>query len=169
VADSGFSRVPDTSKQARAALAVADDAWQQEGTQFWAPAPQAPVGERWAVVRTTQGQERARASLEPQVDTTRAQWETALWHLGNQRFACEPDAQAALVPQLKKRPEWLAVQARLICQPKQSRPGRPRKGTTPDRAEWQVEATVTVDAQAVTRAVQRQASFLVATNMLDPA
>jgi transposase len=169
-----ISRVPDTSKQARTALGVADDAWQQEGTLFWAAAPQAPVGERWGggwggVAPTPQGQERARASLQRQVDTTRTQWEKALWHLGNQHFACEPDAQAALAHQLKKRPEWLAVQARLICQPKQSRPGRPRKGTTPDRVEWQVEATVMVDAQAVTRAVQRQASFLVATNVLDPA
>ncbi len=164
-----ISRVPDTSTPARTALAVADDAWQHEGDLFWAAAPQAPAGEGWVVVRTTQGEERARATLQRQVDTTRTQWEKALWHLGNQHFACAPDAQAALAHQLKKRPEWLAVQARLICQPKQSRLGRPRKGTTPDRAEWQVEATVTVEAQAVTRVVQRQASFLVATNVLDPA
>jgi hypothetical protein len=41
-------RVPDTStpaKQAKAALAVADAAWQQEGDLFWASAPQAPAGE----------------------------------------------------------------------------------------------------------------------------
>ena len=36
-----ISRVPDTSKEAKAALTVADDTWQQEGDVFWAPAPQA--------------------------------------------------------------------------------------------------------------------------------
>jgi hypothetical protein len=59
-----ISRVPDTSKEARAALEVADDAWQHDGTLFWAPALQAPDGERWVVVRTTQGEERVRTTLQ---------------------------------------------------------------------------------------------------------
>jgi transposase len=162
-----ISRVPDTSQEARGALEVADDAWQQEGTLFWAPVPQAPVGERWVVVRTTQGEERAHATLQRQVDTTRAQWEKALWHLGNQRFACEPDARAALAQQLKKCPAWLRVDRRLIVHPKQNRPGRPRKDRTPERTEWQIEASVLVDEATLTQAVRRKASFLVATNVLD--
>jgi transposase len=161
-----ISRAPDTSKEARAALAVADDAWQYDGALFWAPVPQAPAGERWVVVRTTQGEERARATLQRQVETTRAQWEKALWHLGNQRFACEPDAQAALVQHLKQRPGWLTVHTHLVPHPKQRRPGRPRQGTSPDRTEWQIQATVSVADEAVARAVQRKAAFLVATNVL---
>jgi transposase len=162
-----ISRVPDTSTEARAALEVADDGWQQAGTLYWATVAQAPVGERWVVVRTTQGEERARATLERQVEQVRQTWEKQLWHLGNQRFACEPDAQAALTQHLKKRPAWLTVQSRLIAHPKQHRPGRPRKDTPPDRTEWQVAATVAVEAEAVTHVVQRKASFLVATNVLD--
>jgi transposase len=163
-----ISRVPDTSTEARTALEVADDGWQQEGTLFWAAAPQAPAGERWVVVRTTSGEERARATLQRQVEQAHQMWEKQLWHLSTQRFACEPDAQAALAQRLKKCPAWLVVHSRLIAHPKQNRPGRPRTGMTPDRAEWQVEASVAVDAEAVTRAVQRKASFLVATNVLDP-
>jgi transposase len=162
-----ISRVPDTSQEARAALDVADGGWQHAGPLFWAPAPQAPSGERWVVVRTIQGQERARAALQRQGELTREQGEKALWHLGNQRFACEPDAQAALTQHLKKRPEWLAVQSRLVAHPKQTRPGRPRKDRSPERVEWQIEATLLVDELALTRAVQRKASFLVATNVLD--
>jgi transposase len=162
-----ISRVPDTSAEARAALEVADDGWQQAGTLYWATVAQAPVGERWVVVRTTQGEERARATLERQVEQVRQTWEKQLWHLGNQRFACEPDAQAALTQHLKKRPAWLTVQSRLIAHPKQHRPGRPRKDTPPDQTEWQVAATVAVEAEAVTHAVQRKAAFLVATNVLD--
>src|SRR5262245_23948718 len=102
-----ISRVPDTSQGAHAALTVPDDAWQQEGERVWAAAPPAPAGERRVVVRTTPGEERARATLQRQVDQKRQLWEQALWHLGNRRFACEPDAQAALTQQLKKRPGWL--------------------------------------------------------------
>jgi transposase len=163
-----ISRVPDTSKPARAALAVADDAWQQQGDLFWASAPQAPAGERWVVVRTTQGEERARATLDRQVERTRQEWEQALWHLGNQRFACEPDARAALEQQLKKRPEWLSVQTQLVEQAKYGRPGRPRPGAPVDHTEWQIVATGAVDEAAVSQAGRRKAAFLVATNVLDP-
>jgi transposase len=159
--------VPDTSQEATAALSVAAAAWQQEGALYWAPAPQAAAGERWVVVRTTAGEERVRATLARQIETMRAQWDKALWHLGNQRFACEPDAQAALARQLKSTPEWLTIQATLVPHPKQNRLGRPRQGTPADRTEWQIQATVTVADEAVTRAVQRKASFLVATNVLD--
>src|SRR5262249_42095274 len=138
-----------------------------DGPLFWATAAQAPDGERWVVVRTTPGEERAQSTLARQVEQARQTWEQALWHLGNQRFACAPDAQAALAQQLKQLPAWLAVHSQLIAHPKQSRPGRPRKNTAPDRTEWQVAATVAVDLAAVTRAVQRKAAFLVATNVLD--
>jgi transposase len=164
-----ISRVPDTSKEARAALAVADEAWQQDSDLFWASAPQAPAGERWVVVRTSQGEERAGQTLRRQVDKTREQWEQALWHLGNQRFACAPDAQAALAHQLKQRPAWLTVQAQLVEHPKYAQPGRPRTGASPDHVAWQIVATLAVDETAVARVIRRQASFLVATNVLDPA
>jgi transposase len=162
-----ISRVPDTSKEARTALAVPDDGWQQAGDLFWASAPQAPAGERWLVVRTTPGEERAQATLARQVEKTREQWEKAFWHLGNQRFACAPDAQAALATQLKKQPVWLTVQTQLVEHPKHAQPGRPRPGAAPDHTEWQIVATLAVDEAAVAQAVRRHASFLVATNVLD--
>jgi transposase len=163
-----ISRVPDTSKQARAARAVTDDAWQHDDDLFWAPAPRAPAGERWVVVRTMQGEERVRSTLRRQVETTREQWEKALWHLGNQRFACVPDARAALARQLTTCPAWLRVESVLVMQPKHRRPGRPRKDAAPDQVEWQVLTTRTVDEAAVAREVWRKAAFVVATNVLDP-
>jgi transposase len=163
-----ISRVPDTSKEARVALQVGDDAWQQEGDLFWASALEAPAGERWVVVRTTRGEERARATVQRQVDKARHEWEQALWHLGNRRFACEPDAQTALAQLLKRRPDRLAVQSQLVTHPRHHRPGRPRQDATPGHHEWQIAATLTVDDEAVTRAVRRKAAFLVATNVVDP-
>jgi len=163
-----ISRVPDTSNEARAALQVADEAWHHDGDLHWAPILQAPCGERWVVVRTTQGKDRARATLQRQVDKARQQWEQILWHLSNQRFACEPDAQAALARQLKKRPEWLRVQAELVAHPKHRQPGRPRQGAAPDSTVWQITATLVVNEEAVAHAAQRTACFLVATNVLDP-
>jgi transposase len=161
-----ISRVPETSNEARVALQVADDAWQQEGDCFWAPDRPAPTGQRWVAVRTTAGEERARVTLRRQVDKTREQWEKALWHLSHRHFACAPDARAALEKHLKKRPEWLTIQAHLVEHPKHSQPGRPRKDGAPEQVVWQIDATLAVDEETVARAVRRQASFLVATNVL---
>src|SRR5262249_28659644 len=66
-------------------------------------------------------------------------------------------------------PEWLAVQAQLVSHPKYRQPGRPRPGAQPDRTVWQIEAHLSIDEAAVARVVRRKASFLVATNVLDPA
>lgn len=173
-----ISRVPDTSTEAHAALHatldVADDAWQQDaqdpkGMRWWATVAQPPEGERWLVVRTAQGEERARTTLTRKVEQARAQWEQRLWHLGHQRFACAPDAQATLAAQLKTCPDWLVVEAAVHAVPKHARPGRPRKDAAPDHLEWQVQATLRVDAEAVARQARRNAAFLVATNVLDPA
>lgn len=163
-----ISRVPATSTAAQAALQVADAAWQQDGAVFWASAPQAPTGERWLVVRTAAGEQRARATLARQVEQTRGQWEKALWHLGNQRFACVPDARAALTRQLKACPAWLQVESVLVMQPKHRRPGRPRKDAPPDQVEYQILTTLAVDEAAVAREARRKAAFLIATNVLDP-
>ncbi|HEY7974856.1 MAG TPA: IS1634 family transposase, partial [Ktedonobacterales bacterium] len=171
-----ISRAPETSTAAQTALDVADDAWQQDpqdpqdpaGTRWWVAVAQPPAGERWLVVRTAQGEERARATLTRKFAQVRAQWEKRLWHLGHQRFACAPDAQTALAAQLKTCPAWLVVQAEVQAVSKHARPGRPRNDAVPDHLEWQVQATLTVDAAAVTRQVRRNAAFLVATNVLDP-
>jgi transposase len=121
------------------------------------------------VVRTTPGEEHARATLQRQVEQERQQWEQALWHLSNRQFACAPDAQAALEQQVKARPQWLRVQAQLVSHPKYRQRGRPCKDAPPDREAWQIGSSLAVDAEALTRAVRRKASFLVATNVLDPA
>jgi transposase len=168
-----ISRVPDTSAAARAALQAAlevgEDAWTQDGPLAWTPATSAPAGERWVVARTTSGVERARATLSRKAEQTRGEWEKALWHVSAQRFACAPDAHKALAQRLKQRPDWLQVQTQLRAHPTHDRPGRPRTDAVPDGQVWQVEATVTLDPAALERAALRQACFLVATNVLDPA
>jgi transposase len=100
-----ISRVPETSGEAKAAVREADTAsWQQTGALCFAPVATAPRGERWVVGRTVQGQERTRATLSRKAEQTRVEWEKTRWHLSVQRFACEPDAQAALSKQLSRLP-----------------------------------------------------------------
>jgi transposase len=102
-----ISRVPETSTAAQAMVqerletSETLDSWQRSPDvmrHWWSreqlDLPQGP--ERWIVVRTREGEERVRATLQRQAQREQETWEKRLWHLGNQTFACAPDAAAAL-------------------------------------------------------------------------
>src|SRR5262245_54138566 len=171
------SRVPETSTEAKAAVAEAVEAattgsgWQttDERTVHWSrlSGTRSPDTERWLVVRTRAGQERARATLARQVAVQQEAWQRTLWHLGNRDFACAPDAQAALTRALQDLPDWLQVEGQMVAQPRTTGKGRPRKGGLLGHLVWRVETHLTVAADAVEREALRRACFLVATNVLD--
>jgi transposase len=166
------SRVPETSTVAQAIVREEPPAWQQSEDgqlSWWGRTLEMPQGqERWLVVRSREGEQRARTAVQRQAAREQAKWEKRWWHLSHRAFACEPDAQAALAKHRTTRPEWLQVAAQVVAHPTFERPGRPRKDAAPDGAVWQVEARVTLDAAALERGARRQACFLVATNVLDP-
>src|SRR2546426_9191914 len=170
-----ISRVPETSKEAKGLLESAVDSadWQDspDGQTHWFTRIMTlPQGqERWVVVRTNAGEARAQATLKRHVDKAEQSWRQKLWHLSNQRFACQADAQSALVRELKGLPLWLDVQSELVSHVRHASKGRPRKGTSPSTMEWQVQVSLTVNQQRVQQDTRRKACFIVATNVLDAA
>jgi transposase len=148
------------------------DAWQSspDGTCHWWSREQPDLhqgGERWIVVRTAEGEERARATVQRQAARDQAIWEKRLWHLGNQTFACQPDAEAALAKTCQRLPPWFVVASRVVAQAHYATRGRPRKAATPSTQVWQIEATLSSDPAALEREVLRRAAFILATNLLD--
>jgi transposase len=168
------SRVPETSTAAQALVQErleTLDGWHSsaDGTRHWwsrelRELPQGP--ERWIVVRTQEGEERARATLQRQAQRDQEAWEKRLWHLGNQTFACAPDAEAALATTCQRLPPWFVVAATVVAQQGYVARGRPRKGVTPSPRAWQIQATLTSDPVALEREARRRAAFLVGTNLL---
>jgi transposase len=124
--------------------------------------------ERWIVVRSHEGETRARATMQRQVERDQDIWTTRLWHLSHREFACEADAQQALAHELRHCPPWIQVQTTLIAVRKHQRRGRPRKAATTD-TRWQIQSTLTIDATAVDAEALRRAAFLISTNLLDMA
>jgi transposase len=96
-----ISRVPETSTEAKAVVETAAESteWHdsEDGQTHWLTHTMTlPQGqERWMVVRTGQGETRAQATLKRQVEKAEHSWKQKLWHLSNQRFACQADAQSA--------------------------------------------------------------------------
>jgi transposase len=168
------SRVPETSSLAQAMVREEPpNGWQQrddEQLSWWGRTLELPQGqERWLVVRSHQGEQRARATLQRQAEREQAQWEKRWWHLGHRAFACAADAQAALERERQAMPEWLVVETAVVAVPKYGRRGRPRRDTPPLEQAWHVHAEVRLDPDGLEREVRRKAAFLVATNVLDSA
>jgi transposase len=167
------SRVPATSAVAQAVAREDPPAWQhsEEGQLWWwSRTQELPQGrERWLVVRSREGEQRARATLQRQATREQAAWEKRMWHLGHRAFACEADAQAAFERDQRQAPSWLRTTARIVAIPKYSRVGRPRPQTTLRSHEWHVQVTLTPDPAALEREALHKATFIVATNVLDPA
>lgn len=171
-----ISRVPETSAEAKAAIADAAvtprTGWQAaaDGTVEWLSRRLVlPQGEeRWLVVRTRAGQERARTSVSRRVAEQQARWQQTLWHLGNRVFACQADAEIALSRTLRGQPEWLRVTPQVRAQPRYARRGRPRQDAAPTAVVWRVQSELRVDQEQVERLILRTACFLVGTNVLSP-
>jgi transposase len=173
-ADAGvrwISRVPATSREATVLLGEEPASWERSDDQqtrwFSRQVELAQGVERWIVVVTEAGLARTRTTLTKRAQRDREHWERQLWHLGNQTFACQADAQAEQQRQLKTLPVWLRVASTVRPQPHYVGKGRPAKDRPPDRQTWQVQAQVSIDEEQLEREAQRQARFLVATNVLD--
>src|SRR5258708_2499112 len=164
------SRVPETSKEAKAVLQEGSEQWQtaEDGsTQWYSRVMSFPQGtERWLIVRTQASQQRAQVSLQRQVTTAQASWERKCWHLSNRRFACEADARAALERELKGKPTGLEVRSDVVAHPRHAGKGRPRKEASPTTHQWQIVVTVTVHQSRLHEEVSPKACFIVRTNEL---
>ncbi len=167
------SRVPETLAQAKALLEQDVDTWQTTADQqiHWVSRQMTlPQGtERWVLVRTTAGEQRAKETVQRQVKRTQQNWEQRLWHLGNQRFACEADARAALQREVKTLPAWFDLESSVVAHPHYEMRGRPRKEAPPVDYKWQITAIVQVNHERVAQEVRRRACFIVATHVLDSA
>ncbi len=167
-----ISRVPETSTLAQEMTREAPEHWTQsdDGTrQWWSRIVELEQGkERWIVVRTREGRGRARATMEKKGQRDLTEWTKKLWHLGNERFACQADAVAALTKALARKPAWFAIETALHQATKQMKRGRPSKKAEAQTVEiWSIQATVTLLPDALESEALRRAAFLIGTNLVE--
>ena len=164
-------RVPETSTEAKGVIDPYAPDWQTSAdgqTRWYTRVMELPQGkERWVVVSSKAGEQRAKETTERKVVREQEQWEKTLWHLGNREFACEADAQAALSEATKKLPAWFKISSEVASCPRYAKVGRPGKDAIPQVVVWQVKATLNVDQDGVEREWRRRAAFVVGTNILD--
>lgn len=166
-----ISRVPETSTEAKTAIQEESTEWQSlsdSSGQYRTCIVDLPQGkERWVIVRTEAGEKATRAQMEKKVKKSQEQWEKKLWHLSNQEFACQSDAESAWKQAIKGKPSFLGVTYTIQEEGHYQQKGRPKKDAAPDSTVWRVIPTLSVDQEEVETQIRKQASFILATNILD--
>ncbi len=166
-----ISRVPETSAAAKTALEEVDEQWQplSDGSgDYGVRTMELPQGkERWVIVRTHAQVQAAQQQMEKQVKKTSQEWEKRLWHLSNQAFSCQTDAQAAWEQALKGKPSWVMATFTLKEQKQYQQRGRPKKEAISTQTVWYLIPKLEVDQHAVAVLARKKAIFMVATNILD--
>ncbi len=166
-----ISRVPETSKAAKQALKQPEEQWHalsDASGEYVACTMDLPQGkERWVIVRTHAQLQASTEHVDKQVKKARDAWEKRLWHLCNQAFSCERDAEEAWKHALKGKPSWLLATFSWKEQGLYQQRGRPKKEATPDQTVWYLVPHLEVDQQEVTALAKEKAAFIVASNIID--
>jgi transposase len=168
---SWISRVPETSTAAKDVLEQEPEQWTPltDGSGVCAVClMDLPQGkERWVIVRSFAQQLAAGERLKKKVKKTQQQWEKRLWHLSKQAFTCENDAHQAWKQALKGKPGWLLATCTLQEEKHYQQKGRPKKDAPADQTVWHLVPTLSLDQPQVEALTHKQATFIVATNILD--
>lgn len=169
---SWVSRVPQTLKEARAALEETDErAFHPSRRKGYRIAEMrtdyAGVFQRWVIVSSEARGERMANQLDRRLDREEAQLRVELRKFKRRGFNCESDARKELSRLLDERSRFHRLgDVEVISETYYARRGRPRKGEAP-HYRYRIAAEVVRDEEAVHRAKRRGGRFVLATNVLD--
>lgn len=165
------TRVPETIKAAKILLErpETDVNWIEMEKGYKVSTFQSGYGgieQRWLLVYSAQAYKREQKTLEKNLKKKADALEKALWHIGNEVFGCQKDAESALRSIAKKYPLF-KIESTLIEQMKYPKKGRPSATDEKILAGFKVEASFSKNEEAVDQLLNKKGRFILATNDLD--
>lgn len=124
------------------------------------------ITQRWLIVHSEHAYTREMKTFEKNLEKERSRNEKDLWHLSNQAFACEADAETAVLKFAKKL-RHQRLDYSVLQKPRYTGKGRPAKGAVPDTVDWHIEGILTDDEAVIEQSTLRKGKFVLATNELD--
>ncbi len=166
-----ISRVPENIKECRTLLEADAKAydWQQDENGYqWTEisSKYGGIDQRWLLVYSKQAYERESKTFVKKLQKQKAALEKDCWHLSNQVFNCESDAQLA-VKKLQKKYSYHIVSTEVLPIERYDSRGRPSAGTAKKVTGYQVKSTIKEHQSAIEKQLLRKGRFMLATNDLD--
>jgi transposase len=167
-----LSRIPEQHKVAKKLLQHHDDelSWTPLDNDYKICMVQTRyqgVHQRWCIVHSEPAYKRESITLEKRIISVKEEQDKALWHLGNQMFACEADAKKA-AQLFEKSLKYHTIEWTIHSVIKHKGKGRPAKDSVPETRGYQVLGELRRDEQRIELIRRQKGRFILATNELDP-
>ena len=164
-----ISRVPETIKEARAAIELGGEMKDLGGGYRYrmTRSNYGEVEQRWAVIHSEEAYQKELITLRKHYIKDSEKALRAFEKIGNQKFSCEKDAQKYLAEFSKKHPiiEIHDSQIQAIAQYKGQ--GRPSKDAQPSHYIYQIQGNCASCLDHFRTLERHKGKFIIATNNLD--
>ena len=166
-----LSRVPDNILQAKQLLTQEDASlnWQPLDNGYRYHACQCDykgVKQRWLLIHSEQSYQRGIKTLDKKISSEHADYKKRWWHLGNEVFVCEKDAQRAAI-KLGKKMTFHKATYSVVAKKGQASRGRPSADVSPIIKGYQITWSLEEHGEAIELAKRRKGRFILSTNELD--
>jgi transposase len=166
-----ITRVPATLRDAQTVLAQADPQTMAPLTEAYryqvVPSTYGGVEQRWVLIHSEPRQLQAQRTVDKQLLKHSTQEVKTFKKLCRTAFACEADAQQALVTFAQGLQATFVAQSTLHPIPCYDKRGRPGQGAQPDQVVYQIEGALATRIAARQALIDQHSCFILATNELD--
>ncbi|MGB0468917.1 MAG: IS1634 family transposase [Thiolinea sp.] len=165
-----ITRVPESIKAAKTAIhAHAADLMKHPDTLSMQAitSDYADIPQRWVVVYSPEARQRALKTLNRQVLKQSEQEYRRFKALCQETFACQSDAEQALLKWQKQQKATRLSECTFSLEPRFKQPGRPAAGAQPDYYVVRINALIATDWQYYQQRLERKSCFILASNVQD--
>lgn len=124
------------------------------------------VAQRWVMIHSEKAALREQTTLKKCIKKEQEAWTKVLWHLGNQSFQCQHDAEQAGVDAIKGL-KYHTVTWAISPIEKHEKRGRPKKGTSMVTQGFSISGTLHEHTEAIELITRRKGRFILASNQMD--
>ncbi|UCH26332.1 MAG: IS1634 family transposase [Trueperaceae bacterium] len=124
----------------------------------------AGIKQRWLVIRSQAGKERAKSSASRQLLKQSEKERKRFEKLCRQEFSCEADAKEALSRFERSSRVLKVLQQQVLEMRHYQQPGRPAKDAKPARLSYQVQGVLVASTTLLEERIERASRFILATS-----
>jgi transposase len=166
-----ISRVPETITEAQKLVEKPDTdiAWVEHNKGYRTASFTSIYGgirQRWLLVYSQQSYERERQTFDRKLEKQEGVLNKLMWHLSNEIFSCEKDAEKS-VKKIERKFPYHRITIRINPIAKYEKTGRPKKDGIADKIVYQIQYLIARNQESIEIFLNRKGRFILATNDLN--
>jgi transposase len=166
-----ISRVPENITEAKIIVSkqYPQESWTEHNKEYKYQSHESNYGgipQRWLLVYSEQSYNREVKTFQQNLIKMQNACEKELWHLGNQEFCCQEDAETAWNKTTKKN-KFFVVECNYEEKAIYAKRGRPSPKNPIVKKIWHVKSSIQRNEEEIRKEINTKGRFILATNDLD--